>query len=278
MLGKRLLTSLWAILVIVAAVWFDTPLPWFTVLGVIAGILAIIEFYHLVGVSKVLPLTILGVILTVLFIIAPHFDFDIPVSSLSLLVTAAVTLPMIVMIFVPKQEGLFRLWAWTLTSVFYIGWLISYLVEIRLIPDTTEFVNAGRNLIILTFFVTFGSDSAAYFVGKAIGKHKMAPSISPGKSWEGAVAGVIGAAGVCYLFTFDTPFQVPLSILSSIILGILVSIFGQLGDLAESVLKRGVGVKDSGKLMPGHGGIMDRMDSLLFAGIVVYLFYVFVVR
>lgn len=276
MLKKRLLTALWSFIVVMAAVWFEKPIMWFTVLAVIAGILAAIEFYRLVGVAKVLPLTICGVAMTVLFIIAPQLDLNINISLISLLVTGAIALPMILMIFLPKQEGLFRLWAWTLTGVLYIGWLISYLVSLRLVPDAFGFPDTGRNLVLMALLATFASDTTAYFVGKAIGKHKMAPSISPGKTWEGAVGGVLGAVIACYIFTLNTFFQVPFTVVSAIVLGILLSIFSQLGDLAESMLKRGAGVKDSGNLMPGHGGIMDRLDSILFAGVVVYLFYMFV--
>jgi phosphatidate cytidylyltransferase len=268
MLKKRLLTSLWAIILIIAGVWFDKPVKWFTVLVVIAGILAVVEFYRLVGVSKVLPLAICGTALTILFIISPQLHWDVNVSLISLFVTAAIALPMILILFIPRQEGLFRLWAWTLTGVLYIGWFLSFPVILR--------IEAGRNWILLMFFATFASDTAAYFIGKALGKHKMAPAISPGKTWEGAVAGAVGAALAGYIFTLNTFFQVPLSAFSGVILGLLVSIFGQFGDLAESMLKRGVGVKDSGNLMPGHGGILDRLDSLLFAGVTVYLYYMFV--
>ncbi len=277
MLGKRLLTALWGIPLVILAVWFADPLPWFTVLAAVAGLLAVVEFYRVTGVFKALPLAVCGLVLTLLFIIYPHLDFDINVSLISLLLTAAVVLPMILMIFLPKQEGLFRSWAWTLTGVLYIGWLISYLVALRLIPDTMGFPHTGRNFVFLALFCTFGSDTAAYFIGKAFGKHKLAPSISPGKTWEGAVAGVIGAVIVSLLFIFDTPFQLPTDFILTIILALLISVFGQLGDLAESMLKRGTGVKDSGTLMPGHGGILDRLDSILFAGAVVYIFYSFLI-
>ena len=271
MLKKRLITSLWALVLIIAAVWFSRPdywFPGFTILAAVVGVLAVWEFYRLVGVSKVLPLALCGTALTLLFIITPQLHWDINVSLVSLFVTAAIALPMILVLFLPRQEGLFRLWAWTLTGVLYIGWFISYLVTLR--------IDGGRNWLFLALFVTFASDTAAYFIGKAIGKHKMAPAISPGKTWEGAVAGLVGAAIVSYLFTLSTPVQVPLSALSAIVLGLLVSVFSQLGDLAESMLKRGTGVKDSGNLMPGHGGILDRLDSILFAGVTVYLYYMFV--
>lgn len=273
MLRKRLLTALCGIPLAIIAVWFDVPLPWFTVLASIAGLFALLEFYRLTGVLKVIPLAVCGALLMLFFIVYPHLDFDVDVSLLSLLLTASVALPMILMIFLPKQEGLFRLWAWTLTGVLYIGWLLSFLVALRLSPGTPDFPETGRNLVFLVLFTTFGSDTAAYFVGKAIGRHKLIPSISPNKTWEGAIAGVVGAVIVSLLFTLSTPFLLPLNYVYAIILGIIISIFGQMGDLAESMLKRGAGVKDSGVIMPGHGGIMDRLDSILFAGAVVYLYY-----
>jgi phosphatidate cytidylyltransferase len=276
MLKTRLLTALWCIPLVIAAVWFDWPLNWFTVFAAVVGVLASVEFYHLVGVAKVIPLAVVGVALTLLFIIIPQFKININVPLVSLLVTAAIALPMILMLFLPRQEGLFRLWAWTLTGVLYIGWFIGYLVSLRLMPDIIGFPDTGRNLVFFTLFVTFGSDSAAYFIGKAIGSHKMAPAISPGKTWEGAAAGVIGAVIVSLFFMLNTIFQIPLGLIQTVILGVLVSVFGQFGDLAESMLKRGTGVKDSGTLMPGHGGMLDRLDSILFAGVVVYLFYMLV--
>jgi phosphatidate cytidylyltransferase len=264
MLKQRVISSVIAVPIIVVAVWLGTP--WLAILAAIAGVIAINEFYRLTGVNKVIPMAVCGNILTILFIIHPQFNFS--AAQVSMLVTAAVVVPLALMIFLPKQEGLFRMWAWTLTGAMYIGWLIGYMIAIRL--------DAGRNWLFLMFFCTFGSDIAAYFVGKAIGKHKMAPVISPKKSWEGAAAGLLGGALMGYLFTLNTPVQVPLSAISGIILGVFVSLFGQVGDLAESLLKRGTGVKDSGTIMPGHGGMMDRLDSLLFAAIAVYLYYMFV--
>ena len=164
-----------------------------------------------------------------------------------------------------------------MAGILYIGWLLSYMVALRLEPGTTASPDAGRNFVFLALFTTFGSDTAAYFIGRALGKHKLAPQISPGKTWEGAIAGLFGAVIISLLFTLNTPLQLPLSYGQAILLGVLISIFGQLGDLAESLLKRNSGVKDSGSLMPGHGGLLDRMDSVVFAGVVVYLYYIFIV-
>ncbi len=143
--------------------------------------------------------------------------------------------------------------------------MLSYLVALRGLDD-------GRNWVFFALFITFASDTAAFFAGRALGKHRLAPRISPGKTWEGAIAGVFGAIIISLLFILPTPLTLPLSYWQAILLGLLVSIFGQLGDLVESLLKRNMGVKDSGKLLPGHGGFLDRMDSVVFAGIVVYYY------
>lgn len=142
----------------------------------------------------------------------------------------------------------------------------------------------GRNLVFLTLFATFASDTAAFFTGRALGRHKLAPDVSPGKTWEGAIAGGIGAILMSLFFTLPTfftltnPFRLPISWWQAIVLGLLVSVFGQLGDLAESLFKRNMGVKDSGNLLPGHGGLLDRVDSIVFASVVAYYYAIWLIR
>lgn len=131
------------------------------------------------------------------------------------------------------------------------------------------------HLLFFALALNWVGDSAAYYVGRRFGKHKLAPVVSPGKSWEGAIASVVGAVlfGVFYLGRFVPQiawWQVAL-------IAIVASAAGQLGDLAESAMKRGAGVKDSGNLLPGHGGMLDRVDSSLFALPVVYILYHFAI-
>jgi phosphatidate cytidylyltransferase len=266
MLRKRVITALWGIPLLIVAIWFDEPLPWFTVLAAVWGLLAVLEFYRIVGLARFLPLTCFGMVWTLLFILHPHCTYDLVIP---LLLTSAITLSLIMLVFLPKKEGVFNAWAWLMAGILYVGWLLSYLVTLRL--------EAGRDWLFLALFATFGSDTAAYFLGKAFGRHKMAPRISPGKTWEGAVGGLFGAVIISLFFTLPTPLQLPLSYGEAILLGVFISVFGQIGDLAESLLKRNSGVKESGNLMPGHGGLLDRMDSIVFAGVVVYLYYTFVV-
>ena len=276
MLKKRIITALWGIPLLIVAVWFDKPLPWFTVFVAVWGLLAAFEFYRMVAVSGVPPLTYFGLIWTLLFILSrdadllsilePYFNPDLLTP---LLLTSAMVLSLIWLLLRPQKEGAFIGWAWTIAGILYVGWLLSYLVALRGLDD-------GRNWVFFVLFVTFASDTVAFFVGRALGRHHLAPGISPGKTWEGTVAGVFGAIIVSLFFILPTPLILHISLWQAILLGFLVSVFGQCGDLVESLLKRNMGVKESGKLMPGHGGVLDRTDSIVFAGIVVYLYYTFI--
>jgi phosphatidate cytidylyltransferase len=277
MLKKRVITTLWGIPLVIVAVWFDEPIVWFTVLAAVFGAAGVWEFYRLAGVFKIVPLAVFGVIFTLLFIIYPHIDYRLNLPPASLVLTGAVLLSLIMLVFLPKKEGLFIHWAGMMAGMLYIGWMLSFLVTLRLEPGTVAFPEAGRNFLFLALLATFGSDTAAYFIGKAFGRHKLAPQTSPGKTWEGAIAGAAGGIIISLLFTLETPLRLPLSWWQAVLLGLAISVFGQAGDLVESLLKRNYGVKDSGSLMPGHGGILDRMDSLLFAGVVVYLYYILAV-
>ena len=277
MLKKRVITALCGIPLLIAIVWFGEP--WFTILVAIWGILAAFEFYRLVAASRVSPLTYFGLVFTLLFILGrnpdllsilePCFDSQL---LMPLLLTSAIVLSLFWLLRRRQKEGAFAGWAWTIAGILYVGWLLGYLVSLRGMED-------GRNWIFLALFTTFGSDSAAFFAGRALGRHPLAPQISPGKTWEGAVAGVFGAILVSLFFTLPTPLTLSpyLNWWQAILLGLLVSVFGQLGDLVESLFKRNMGVKDSGTLIPGHGGFLDRMDSIVFAGIVVYYYVVWAV-
>jgi phosphatidate cytidylyltransferase len=128
-------------------------------------------------------------------------------------------------------------------------------------------LNHGMALTILMLGCTILNDTFAYFVGRAIGSHKMAPRISPKKSIEGAVGGLIGSVVAAMVVKIYSPW---LPAKYAIILGLVVGIVGQWGDLFESAIKRDFRVKDSGKILPGHGGILDRFDAILFAGFVTY--------
>lgn len=266
MLKQRVITALCGIPLLIVIIWFGEP--WFTLLIAIWGVLAVFEFYRLVAASKVPPLTYFGLIWTLLFILSPHFDYEVITPPL---LVSAVVLPLIWLVLRPQKETAFASWAWTIAGILYVGWLLSYLVALR----NMDLVNleVGRNWVFFALFTNFGSDTVAFFVGRAWGKRHLAPSISPGKTWEGAIAGVFGAIIVSLIVVML--FNLPLNYGQAVLLGLLVSIFGQLGDLVESLLKRNMGVKESGRLIPGHGGLLDRIDSVTFAGVVVYYYVQF---
>jgi phosphatidate cytidylyltransferase len=263
MLKQRVITALWGIPLLIAAIWFDQPLPWFTLLIAIWGLLAVFEFYKLAKTANSLTLTYFGLIWTLLFIVSPHFNYNF---ATPLLLTSSIVLSLIWLLRYSTKGTAFINWAWTIAGILYIGWLSSHLVALR-------GLDTGRDWVFLALFATFGSDSAAFFIGRWVGKYHLAQHISPGKTWEGAVAGVFGSIIVSLILI--NILSLPLGYGGAILLGVLISVFGQLGDLVESLFKRNIGVKDSGKLIPGHGGFLDRIDSILFAGVVVYYYAVF---
>jgi phosphatidate cytidylyltransferase len=167
----------------------------------------------------------------------------------------------------------------TWLGALYVGWLLPYALRLRLFDpadaarlgwmlpaDWRAAVGFGPWLLIFTLLVTAMVDTGAYAVGKSMGKHKMAPVLSPGKTWEGAAGGfllaILTAWGIAALLGLPLRF--------ALTAGALIGVFAQLGDLAKSAMKREIGIKDFGTLIPGHGGVLDRFDSLLFTAPLVY--------
>lgn len=162
----------------------------------------------------------------------------------------------------------------TVFGIMYVGWLGSHLVLLRQLPEVLNIEeNVGARLVFLVALLTWATDTAAYLFGVAFGRHKLIPRISPNKTVEGAIGGLIGAAVVGWLLTRGVvSFMTPLS---GIILGLVVGAMAQLGDLVESLIKRDAGIKDTAELIPGHGGVLDRFDSMLFTAPVVYYYFRF---
>jgi len=156
----------------------------------------------------------------------------------------------------------------TLLGVFYIAFLGGFLVATRV--GFEENPNLSTHLLAYFFLVLMGSDTAAYFIGRTFGKHKLAPKISPGKTWEGLAGGIFAAAALGALATFCFFPELPYKF--SIPLAIVMAVVGVLGDLAESAIKRGANTKDTATVLPGHGGLLDRLDSLLLNAPILYYF------
>ena len=159
-------------------------------------------------------------------------------------------------------------WALTLAVALWLGWLIAHFVLLRDLSAPFG-LGVGTRWVALTFLVTWINDSAAYFVGKAIGRHPCAPYLSPKKTWEGTVGGWIGGVVATMLLG---AWLVDLPWLHGLALGAILATVAPFGDLAKSMVKRQMGVKDFSALIPGHGGMFDRIDSLLFVAPAVYYY------
>jgi phosphatidate cytidylyltransferase len=157
--------------------------------------------------------------------------------------------------------------SFTFLGIFLIPWNMAYLVNIR------DIANIGIYLTYMLFITVWLCDTAAYAVGKFFGKHKLSPAISPKKTWEGAIAGLITA--ILVSVWLKSLFKLDITVFQAAMLGVSVGIAGQISDLVESILKRGSGVKDSSSLLPGHGGVLDRFDSYILLAPVYYYTFLF---
>ncbi|MDG1174162.1 MAG: phosphatidate cytidylyltransferase [Flavobacteriales bacterium] len=162
----------------------------------------------------------------------------------------------------------------TLFALLYITLPFACLNYLSFNDDIYSKIGLGENwsLLLGFFIILWTSDSMAYVVGKAIGKHKLIPRISPGKTWEGLAGGLVFSILAGFLFAYVTDS----SVFHWMIMAAIISIFGLLGDLSESLLKRSADVKDSGTLLPGHGGVLDRFDGILFSAPLVLTYLLFI--
>jgi phosphatidate cytidylyltransferase len=149
-------------------------------------------------------------------------------------------------------------------TVLGVAWIGLGLAHALLLRDIDEH---GVLAVYTVLLAVWAGDAAAYFVGRLVGRHKLAPTVSPGKSWEGLIAGTVATVAVTFIAVYEQGF---LTIAESLVLGVVIAIVAPLGDLFESALKRDADVKDSGRLLGGHGGVLDRIDALLFAWVAAY--------
>jgi len=210
------------------------------------------------------PLGLLGAALVALLVAGAHNGVDWWTGALAL----ATVLPLIWLIARGETQRGLNDWLATVGGVLYVGWLGSYLVLLRLLDQDGQWV-------FLAIFATFANDTGAYFVGMAVGRTPLAPRVSPGKTVAGALGGLVCGAAAVPLLSYALGLDVGVGPL--VPLAVLVPVAAQLGDLAESLLKRSTGVKDAGALVPGHGGLLDRLDSLLFVVPMVYYYAIWVV-
>lgn len=160
----------------------------------------------------------------------------------------------------------------TIFGVFYVAWLGSHLVLLRELPHLKGLdYSLGFSFVLVVFVLTWCYDTGAYTIGMLLGKHKIIPSVSPAKSWEGAIGGVLfSLIGILIARHWIAPY---LSFTQAVGLALIASVVGQLGDFVESMIKRDVKIKDASETIPGHGGVLDRFDSLLFTSPLIYYFF-----
>jgi phosphatidate cytidylyltransferase len=165
----------------------------------------------------------------------------------------------------PLEEAPVRA-AHVITAAVYAGGGATSLTAIRQLPD-------GLWWVVAALVVTWGNDTSAYFAGRFLGRHKLYVAVSPNKTWEGFFGGMVGA--IAFLFGLRAFFFPTMTVLDCLVIGIAGSVLGPVGDLCESMLKRAYGVKDSGFIIPGHGGMLDRIDALLFNAPMVFVYVQF---
>lgn len=271
-LTLRILSALVAVPVVIATVYLgDAALA--SLLGVTAA-LACWELFRMADRTGARPIAWLGIPLAAAVPLAVHgYHLRLFGPPLAL----AVLVPLVVLGVAIWARGVagrpLASAAVTVFGILYVGATLSFAYGLRYHRFAIGAL-AGSALVLLPVVLTWGSDTGAYFVGRAFGKRKLIPSVSPGKTVAGAVGGLIATVVVAYLysrFALRPAAQLALSPWGAVIFGTLISIAAQVGDLAESLLKREADVKDSSRLIPGHGGVLDRVDSLLFTLPVGYL-------
>jgi phosphatidate cytidylyltransferase len=254
-LPARLATAAAGIPLLLLVIWVGGPL--FTAVVAIFLGLGAFELARAAGLHARDPDAIAGMAAAAAMAPAAHLESDARVGILSALVV--VTLAILVLR--AEVDRGFARWGAVLGAVAYAGILGSHLVLLRRLED-------GRGWVLLLLFTVFATDTGAYAVGRLFGRRKLAPRVSPAKTVEGALGGLVAAAVVCLVLNEALGLgQRPLGLLA---LGAAIGVAGQIGDLGESLLKRSLGVKDMGRIFPGHGGVLDRLDSILFAAPLLY--------
>lgn len=270
MLRTRLLTAIVLIPIVIWLIYLG-DLPFLALVASLTT-LAEIEFCLLVARHGLRPIYAFGVALVWLFLL----DAYVPAWQLLRPGIAGVLCCSLVWQVVRHKHLRVSDWTGAIASGIYLGLYASHLIELRGLPtDGLWWILVAVPVILLT-------DSAAYFVGSAWGKHKLAPSVSPGKTWEGygggIVIGSLAGAFFAWLWAFRAGGGSTLTAPHGLALGLLISTLAPIGDLTVSLIKREAGVDDSGRLLPGHGGALDRLDSVLWSAVIGYYYVTWFVK
>lgn len=255
---KRAISGAVYVILLIASIQYSVE-TFFILFGLFL-LLAVYEFCNLVALKKIFPI----VIALAVYFLFYKINFSRTNDQLLLGATLLVSIKGILFLFDNKQSGIDTLSKY----VYLIGYILFPFIIITKIP----FGISGYNpkIIISIFILIWTNDTFAFIVGKSIGKHKLFERISPKKTIEGFVGGLLFCVLASY---FISEYYIEGARYIWIIIAVIVGVFGTIGDLIESKFKRVAGVKDSGTIMPGHGGVLDRLDSIIFVAPIVYLFY-----
>jgi len=255
---------------LILIVWLGSPWTVLLVLGL--SLFAMMEFHRLIERTGLQSSLAAGCLMTVAIVLTFQFRNQVEGQYLPLIPAGAFVVSLIYTSVGKKRMG-FRDWAYTVAGALYVGFLLSHALLLRDVGSNTEGNTDGRNWVLFGLTATFATDSGAYFTGTAVGRHLLVPTISPKKTWEGAIGGLVCATGIPLVC--GVILHLPAPVWQQALLGLVLGIAAEIGDLVESKIKRTAQVKEAGDLVPGHGGILDRLDSVFFTMPVLYYLVVF---
>jgi phosphatidate cytidylyltransferase len=254
---SRVLVAVVGLPAVLGLVWLGGWWLWALAAGV--GLIALHEFY---GMARPLrPLVLAGYTGLVLTLLGAQLGGTVWMFGGFL---TALAFAFLLKGISETRQSLTVAVATTVLGVAWVGFGLSYIILLRDIPTH------GRLALFAVLIAVFAADTMAYFTGRLVGRHKLAPVLSPGKTWEGLVASTITATFVPFFALYHQHHQHFLTIGESLVLGAVIAVSAPIGDLFESAVKRDLGVKDSGRLLAGHGGMLDRLDAHLFAAVASY--------
>lgn len=267
----RVLTALVLLPVLFAAIWLGGPI-YFSVLATLGIVLGLIEYYSLTQKVGARSGYFIGLVATLGLLAAFYFGRH---DLIGPILGALVIVELIAQVLSNRDlPSTLTGSASTIFGVAYVSLLGGYIIALRVISDPRP--EMPEKLLTLFFIVVFAGDTGAYYTGRLLGRHRLAPRISPAKTVEGAFGGLAGnliAAAIAH-FTFFPELPVKHILPLALVMGTM----GILGDLCESMLKRGAQTKDASQLIPGHGGLLDRLDSMLFNAPLLYFYYLTLLR
>ncbi len=265
---SRIITALIVLPVLVASILISWLAPLFVALALSAMALGLYEFWLLARKRGIKPDVVVGFAGAAALFTVFYFDRPQEAPVLLLLVLPALVIAALAaaMLRGAPFDNMIASVGATVLGVMYVAFLGGHLVAVRMGFEQAR----AADLLSFFFLVIMGSDTGAYYTGRAFGRHKLAPAISPGKTWEGAMGGMVASLLMAVLAHYWFFQELPLK--WALPLAATMNVLGVLGDLTESALKRGAGAKDAAQILPGHGGLLDRLDSLLFNAPVLYYF------